>query len=89
MVFQLLKQSALELVVLTFIIALGAVLLGTSSGLGKSLTLNSLEYNISVAGNNALKTYSDYFGIIVIAIVFVAIIGVIMIVGGAASGGRV
>lgn len=86
MVFQLLKSSALELVVLTFIIALGAILLGTSSGLGKGLTANSYEANITSAGLGALNTYSTYFGVIVISIIFVAIIGVIMIVGGAVRG---
>jgi hypothetical protein len=82
MVFQLLKTSALELVVLVFIIALGAILLGTSSGLGKGLTANSYEANITTAGLTALNSYSNYFGVIVISIIFVAIIGVIMIVGG-------
>ena len=86
MVFQILKQSALELVVLVFIIALGAVLLGTTSGLGKGLTANSFEANIANAGVYALNTYSSYFGLIVIAIIFVAILGVIMIVGGAVGG---
>ena len=86
MVFQLLKSSALELVVLVFIIALGAILLGSSSGLMKSLTANSLEYNITNTGLTALSTYSNYFGVIVISIIFVAIIGVIMIVGGSVSG---
>jgi hypothetical protein len=86
MVFQLLKSSALELVVLTFIIALGAILLGAQSGLGKGLTANSYEANITNAGLAALVTYSNYFGVIVISIIFVAIIGVIMIVGGAMQG---
>lgn len=87
-VFQLLRSSALEIVVLTFIIALGAILLGSSSGLEKGLTTNSYEYNITNAGLTALLTYSNYFGILVIAIIFVAVIGIVMIVAGAAQGAK-
>ena len=86
MVFQILKQSALELVVLVFIVALGAILLGSSSGLMANLGVQSIERNITNAGLYALNTYSSYFGLIVIAIIFVAILGVIMIVGGAVGG---
>ena len=85
MVFQLLRSSALEIVVLTFIIALGSILLGTSSGLGKGLTTNSAEANVTAAGATALLTYSNYFGILVISIIFVAIIGIVMIVAGTAQ----
>ena len=84
MVFQLLRSSALEIVVLTFIVALGAILLGGTSGLAKGLT--GAEQGVTNAGLAALNTYSNYFGILVIAIIFVAIIGIIMIVAGATKG---
>jgi hypothetical protein len=162
--FQLLRESALEILILTFIIALGAILLGSSYGLQKTIdttapniqvsnesinfavnntwypvgntplvsldnvtntTVNeytaikagnwtsnathvrlqqspstgginvgtylvtytfqnyyTYEANISGAGVVALNTYSNYFGILVIAIIFVAIIGLIMLVAG-------
>lgn len=86
MVFQLLRSSALEIVVLTFIIALGAILLGYNSGFGKTIASTSSEAVVINAGLAALNTYSNYFGILVIAIIFVAVIGIVMIVAGAATG---
>lgn len=78
------KTSALALILLVFIISLGATILGSTSGLMSTQTSGTIEYNITNEGLYALEDYSDWFGTIVTAVIFVAIIAIIYMVAGSA-----
>ena len=66
-----LQTSALAVVVLVIIVAVGAQILGQ---IRTTQTVNTTEYNVTNKGLDAMKTYGDWFTIIVIIIVAVVII---------------
>jgi len=77
--FNFLTGSAIALVVLIIVIMIGAYI---SSQMGTSLTENSTAWNVTKKGETAFKTYGDWFNIVVIIIIAVAIIGLVMLIGG-------
>lgn len=70
-----LTGSALALVVLVIVVAIGAQILGE---IQDTQTVNSTEYNVTGDGMSALADYADWFSTIVTIIIAVVIIGLII-----------
>lgn len=77
MAFRLLKDSVIELVVLAMIVALALIMLGSDQGLASKTTTNSLEYNATMDAVTEIAGISSWYGIIILAIVFLGIIGLV------------
>jgi hypothetical protein len=75
MAFRLLKDSVVELVILAMIVALALIMLGPDQGLASTVTAGSMEYNSTMDAVNQIGGISDWYGIIILAIVFLGIIG--------------
>lgn len=75
MAFRLLKDSVVELVILAMICALALIMLGSDQGLASKTTTNSLEYNATMDAVTEIAGISSWYGIIILAIVFLGIIG--------------
>ena len=67
-----LSGVALAIVILVFVVAIGATMLGTLKG---TQTASSMEANITDAGLGALEVFGDWFEIIVIVVVLAVILG--------------
>lgn len=80
MAFRLLKDAVVELVVLAMIVALGLIMLGTDQGMAKQLTENSTEYNATVKAVESIATIPDWYGILILAIVFLAMLGIVFLI---------
>lgn len=67
-----LSSSAIAVLVLILVVAVGATVLQTIRG---TQTENASDYNVTTAGLTSLVTYSDFFSVIVVIVVFAVIIG--------------
>jgi hypothetical protein len=67
-----LSNSAIAVLLLILVVAVGATVLQTIQG---TQTLNAADYNITGQGLTALGTYGDFFTVIVVVVVFAVIIG--------------
>ncbi len=67
-----LSNSAIAVLLLILVVAVGATVLQTIRG---TQTADAHDYNITTAGLTALGTYSDFFSVIVVVVVFAVIIG--------------
>ena len=65
----------MELVILGIVVALSLILLGPSKGLMSQVGSTTLEYNQTNKTLYAVSGVADWYGIIILAIVFVGLIG--------------
>lgn len=70
-----LQGSALAVVVLIIIVAVGATVLAEVQG---TQTVNDSDYNVTDQGLEALLTYSDWFEILVIVLIATVVIGLLV-----------
>ena len=70
-----LSRSALAVVILVVVVAIGAQLLST---VRSTQTANTVEYNVTNKGLTALSTYGDWFTIIVIVVIASVVIVLLM-----------
>lgn len=67
-----LSNSAIAVILLVLVVAVGATILQT---VRTTQTSGNYDFNISSNGLTALDTYSDFFQVIVVVVVFAVIIG--------------
>ena len=67
-----LSNSAIAVLLLILVVAVGATVLQTIQG---TQTTDAADYNITGQGLSALSTYGDFFSVIVVVVVFAVIIG--------------
>jgi hypothetical protein len=67
-----LSNSAIAVLLLVLVVSVGATVLQTIRG---TQTAGNHDYNITTAGLSSLNTYSDFFSVIVVVVVFAVIIG--------------
>ena len=79
-----LADGALALLVLVFIVSVGAKILMTIQG---TQTANAWDYNVTGQGLSAFSTFGQWFSTIAIVIVAVVIIGLIYLVQRGSSSG--
>ena len=84
MTLNALQSAGLSMVVLVFIIAVGAQILGT---IRDTQTENSTEFNTTTAGLEAMDEFSNWFTIIVLVLIAVVIIALLIRGLGGMSGG--
>ena len=67
-----LSNSAIAVILLVIVVAVGATILQTIRG---TQTASNYDYNITTTGLSSLVTYSNFFSVIVVVVVFAVIIG--------------
>jgi hypothetical protein len=67
-----LSNSAVAVLMLILVVAVGATVLQT---IRSTQTANNYDYNITTQGLSSLVTYSNFFSVIVVVVVFAVIIG--------------
>ena len=67
-----LSNSAIAVILLVLVVSVGATILQTIRG---TQATNNYDYNITTTGLSALVTYSNFFSVIVVVVVFAVIIG--------------
>jgi hypothetical protein len=86
MAFRMLRESVMELVVLAIIVALGLIMLGTDQGLQSTISDNSTqEWLATNEAVYAIADIPDWYALIILAIVFVALIGIVFLIYRAGS----
>ena len=67
-----LSNSAIAVILLVLVVSVGATILQTVRG---TQTAANYDYNVTTAGLASLITYSNFFSVIVVVVVFAVIIG--------------
>lgn len=75
----------LAVVIAVFITAMGAQMLGQ---LNDTQTANSYEANITLAGLEGLSQFSDWWTIIILAVILGIVVGVLFLYLGGTLGGQ-
>lgn len=77
MAFKLLTSSVLNLVVLALIVALSLIMLGPSQGFMAQVGSKSYEYNATNSALYAIGDIPDWYGLLILAIIFLGFLGII------------
>jgi len=67
-----LSNAAIAVILLVLVVTVGATVLQTVRG---TQTAGNADFNITNDGLNSLGTFSDFFSVIVVVVVFAVIIG--------------